>query len=149
MLKINRKVEYALIALKFISDQKNREKLISAREICDQFDIPFDTTAKVMQVMNNKKILASVKGVHGGYLLEKNLNDITYYELSQIIEGDQGVFNCVKDGQRCNRYEDCNIVKPLDLLNMKISNYLKTLTLSDLFVQNILDISKTGEQYDK
>ena len=71
MLKINKKVEYALMALKFMADKthsaipNNQDNevviLTSAREICDEFNTPFDTTAKVMQLMNNHDILKSVK----------------------------------------------------------------------------------------
>ena len=67
MLKINKKVEYALMALKFMAEEKAIGKITSAREICDKFNTPFDTTAKVMQAMNHHKILNSVKGTKGGY----------------------------------------------------------------------------------
>ena len=58
MLKITKKVEYALIVLKYMGEHPFGE-LHSAREICDKFKLPFDTTAKVMQSMNNKGLLNS------------------------------------------------------------------------------------------
>ena len=52
MLKINKKTEYALMALKFIGERENGA-LVTVREICDVLKTPFDTTAKVMQAMNH------------------------------------------------------------------------------------------------
>ena len=62
MIKINKKVEYALMVLKLMSDRDETE-LTSAREVCEMFKTPFDTTSKVMQIMNNAGILSSVQGV--------------------------------------------------------------------------------------
>ena len=137
MLKINKKVEYALIALKFIHDNGNVDTLISTREICDKFSIPFDTTAKVMQIMNNNEILNSFKGVKGGYALLKPLSKINFLEFSTLIEGDNRIFNCYKNGKKCERMDQCNIVTPLEALNSKINQFLKTLTLEELFNSNL------------
>jgi Rrf2 family protein len=135
MLKINKKVEYALMSLKYISDhqQKEQERLICAREICDQFQTPFDTTAKVMQLMNNHGILKSVKGIKGGYTLSKSLSEISYMELVRIIEGKEDIGRvCVTHKGTCELYERCNIVSPLEQLNRKLNLYLETLTISEL-----------------
>ncbi len=132
MLKINKKVEYALIALKYIDDHKEH-RLISTRDICTRFKIPFDTTAKVMQIMNNEGILNSYKGVKGGYSLQRSLQEITFLELSNLIEGEEKIFNCYKNGKPCAKIDLCNIATPLEALNKKINEYLATLTLAELF----------------
>lgn len=132
MLKINKKVEYALIGLKYLSDNQ-AARLISAREICDEFHTPFDTTAKVMQMMNNHGILKSVKGIKGGYTLLKSLDEITYMELVRLIEGKEHIGRvCVGNKGQCELYSTCNIISPVEQLNKKLNQYLETLTLSEL-----------------
>ncbi len=132
MLKINKKVEYALMALKYISD-KEETRLVSAREICDEFQTPFDTTAKVMQVMNNHGVLKSVKGIKGGYSLLRPLEKISYMELVQMIEGkDELGKACFSVKGKCELFEKCNIVTPVEQLNQKLNSYLMTLTLNEL-----------------
>lgn len=136
MLKINKKVEYALMALKFMAD-KNRgpetNTLTSAREVCDEFKTPFDTTAKVMQLMNNQDILKSVKGIKGGYSLNKSLNEITYMELVRLIEGKEHLGRVCESKQgTCELYGKCNIATPVEKLNRKLNLFLETLTLEDL-----------------
>jgi Rrf2 family protein len=132
MLKINKKVEYALMALKYIADS-SEQRLISAREICDEFHTPFDTTAKVMQVMNNHGILKSVKGIKGGYTLLRPLREISYMELVQMIEGkDELGKACFSVKGKCELFEKCNIVTPVEQLNQKLNVYLMTLSLEEL-----------------
>lgn len=134
MLKINKKVEYALMALKFMA-QKNSSELTSAREICESISTPFDTTAKVLQIMNNNDLLNSVKGIKGGYSLARGLEEITYMELERMIEGrdHQGLFCCSSSGM-CELYNTCNIVAPVEQLNFKLTKFLENLTLHDLLM---------------
>lgn len=131
MLKINKKVEYALMALKFMADSENT--LTSAREICDEFKTPFDTTAKVMQLMNNHDILKSVKGIKGGYSLNKSLKEITYMQLARLIEGKENIGRvCSSTKGNCELIGKCNIATPVEQLNRKLNVFLETLTLADL-----------------
>lgn len=140
MLKINKKVEYALMALKFMADKNSKASegeisLTSAREICDEFNTPFDTTAKVMQMMNNHHILSSVKGIKGGYSLQKSLDEITYMELVRLIEGKSDIGRvCTSDKGTCELFGKCNIATPVEQLNRKLNTFLETLSLSDLLL---------------
>lgn len=133
MLKINKKVEYALMALKFMADHNDSAPLVSAREICDAFETPFDTTAKVMQVMNNHDILKSVKGIKGGYSLNRNLSEITYMELVQMIEGREEIGRvCSNHKGTCDLIGKCNISTPVENLNRRLNTFLENLTLAEL-----------------
>ena len=140
MLKINKKVEYALMALKFMADKVQLENgqlnLTSAREICDELKTPFDTTAKVMQLMNNQDILKSTKGIKGGYSLNKDLSQITFMNLVNLIEGKVSGRVCVNEKGTCELFGKCNIVEPVELLNQKLNTFLETLTLAELLQGN-------------
>ena len=140
MIKINKKVEYALMVLKHIVD-KNEKELTSAREVCEKFNIPFDTTAKVMQIMNNAKILDSTKGVKGGYFLKEDLANISYLEFSELIEGKEFGMNCVK--MKCSLIDTCNITTPINRLNQYLTLFFQDLTLKDLLIDNhMIDIKE-------
>ncbi|MBC7714473.1 MAG: Rrf2 family transcriptional regulator [Rhizobacter sp.] len=146
MLKINKKVEYALMALKFMADKNDSTPLVSAREICDAFHTPFDTTAKVMQVMNNHDILNSVKGIKGGYSLNKSLSAITYMELVQMIEGREEIGRvCSNHKGTCELMGTCNISTPVENLNRKLNSFLENLTLAELLQGTEFNKSKNLE----
>lgn len=136
MIKINKKVEYSLIALKYLASQKEGH-LTSAREICDQFKTPFDTTAKVLQIMNNNGLLNSTKGIKGGYSLAKPLSQVTFFEMTAMIEGKSSSPSfCESSKGVCDLYDQCNIITPMELLNRKIHTFLSSLTLEELLLNN-------------
>ena len=123
------------MVLKFMSDKDDLTTLISAREVCDVFNIPFDTTAKVMQIMNNHDILSSVKGIKGGYTLKKSLNEVTYMQLVQMIEGLKTIGRvCSTHKGDCELLGKCNISTPVENLNRKLNAFLQNLTLQELLM---------------
>jgi Rrf2 family protein len=133
MVKINKKVEYALMALKHMSLKKEGE-LTTAREICDKYHVPFDTTSKVMQQMNNFGMFQSQKGVKGGYTLSINLKNISYLELTELVEGKKSTVDC--ELIKCNLLDSCNIVSPMKKLNEHLMCFFGGLSLDELLVQN-------------
>jgi Rrf2 family protein len=140
MIKINRKVEYALMVLKFMKG-KALDELTTAREVCDKYHTPFDTTSKVMQLMNTAGILHSQKGVKGGYTLSGDLSDVSYVELVQLIEGKTFMMDC-HEGP-CDFIHSCNITQPIRRLNDYIINIFSTLTLNELLADdNLLALKK-------
>lgn len=131
MLKLTKKIEYSLIALKFMTD-KTPGELTSAREICNEFKTPFDTMAKVLQAMNTSGLLSSVKGIKGGYYLEKDLSTISFIDLCTIIEKNYIQNTCQSGPKGCDLYGLCNIKTPISNLNNSVFNFLKGLSLKKL-----------------
>lgn len=143
MIKINRKIEYALMVLHFMKDRAGG--LTTAREICDEFNTPFDTTAKVMQLMNSAGILHSHKGVKGGYTLARDLSEVTYLELAELIEGRPFMMDC-HEGP-CELIHTCNISQPIKRLNDYLITIFKSLTVHELLApDNLLALKKLPEK---
>ncbi len=139
MFKINKKTEYALIILKCMSEQQKTKKLLSAREICENFGIPFDTTSKVMQYLNNEGILKSVKGIHGGYFLDFNLASISLKDLILLVEGkNECEFSSCHHPQKgpCDFIEKCNITRPMQNLQNRMSKFLEQISLQELLLED-------------
>ncbi len=129
MFKMNKKVEYALIVLKhFQSHDKGHQ--VTARMICDRYNTPFDTTSKVMQIMNNSGILESAQGVKGGYKVSIDLTQISYFQLLELIEGKSFDLDCEK--MKCALVQSCNITGPVKKLNEYLLYFFKGLSIQEL-----------------
>lgn len=135
MLKITKKVEYALIALKFMA-KKGPDELTSARELCDTFSMPFDTMAKVLQAMNQASWLTSVKGIKGGYTLTADLSKISFMDLTRTIEGKEIEGMCINQKGTCELHGTCNIVTPVSNLHLHVIAFLEKLNLDQLLATN-------------
>ncbi len=131
MNKLNRKVEYSLMALKHMS-RKMPGELTSAKEVSDSYQAPFDATARVMQMMAQSGILRSSPGAQGGYQITKDLAKVTLHELMELIQGPTQIAKCMHKQEPCEIQNSCNIVSPVHTLNQKLNEFYKNVTLKEL-----------------
>ena len=145
MNKINRKLEYAVMALKYMS-QKIPGELTSAKEVSDSFHTPFDATARVMQQMAQKGgILRAEYGANGGYQITKDLAKVSIHDLVEIIEGPTALVKCLHKEEPCEIQKTCNIVSPITNLNLKLTEFYKSVSLKDLLVERAAMPAKKSE----
>ena len=132
MFKINRKLEYALIALRHMS-AKAPGQLTSAKEICDIYRSPFDPTSRVLQIMSQHEILRAEQGAHGGYQITKDLSKVALFELAEMIEGPIQIVNCFHGNySHCEMTSSCNVISPMLNLNDQIGKFFKTISVKEL-----------------
>jgi len=134
MNRLNRKVEYALIALKYMSS-KYAGQLTTVKEICASTHIPFDATSRVMQQMAQKNILKAEQGAHGGYMLVTDLAKVNFLEILELVTGPVEVVRCVSKQEECGFITSCNVASPLKSFNEKLVNFYRSLTVSELLQQ--------------
>jgi len=127
MLKLTKKVEYALISLVHISDQKEGE-LSSAKEIATTNLIPAEILAKTLQQLASLSMIESVKGPKGGYKLCTNIDKINIIEFIEMLEGPVGLTDC-STSVNCDQECHCTIKDPMTQINNKIIGTLKDITL--------------------
>lgn len=138
MNRIHRKVEYALIALKHMRAKAPGERT-TAKEIAAQYGCPPDVLARVLQTLANRSILISEQGVRGGYVIAKDLSRVSFHELLEMILGPLEVARCLHEGKStgvdegaCEMRGSCNIVSPIQLLNRKMTEFYRSLTVLEL-----------------
>ncbi|MCK5883906.1 MAG: Rrf2 family transcriptional regulator [Bacteriovoracaceae bacterium] len=134
MLKISKKVGYALMAIKYMLE-KESNTLVSAREICDHLQIPFDTLAKVMQALNKSKVLISVQGVSGGYQVTDKIYELSMATLAKIVE--KKTEKACKDCDCCDISDTCNVKMPMNQFSKIMQQTLEKIMVKDLLAQDI------------
>ena len=132
MFKINRQVEYALLAVKHLHGQE-RDCLITPKTLSEEYECPPEMSAKTLQAMARSGILDSVKGAHGGYRLARPLSTISFYKLSEGILGSLALANCLGENIKlCEQAKHCTIISPIYKLNERILRLFKTITVLEL-----------------
>ncbi|MBL51137.1 MAG: hypothetical protein CMG57_04185 [Candidatus Marinimicrobia bacterium] len=130
MLKITRKVEYALIALRHLKGKQDGE-LTTAKEIAENYAIPQELLAKVLQHLAREDVIKAVKGPSGGYMLKTDPNSINMTKFFEIMEGPMGIMDCYFDS-RCDQLNACNIRTPINRINDSIRSMFDKMTLADI-----------------
>tara|TARA_B100001167_G_scaffold138000_1_gene87437 strand:+ start:147 stop:545 length:399 start_codon:yes stop_codon:yes gene_type:complete len=130
MLKITRKAEYALIALRHLNGLKDGE-LATVKEISTQYGIPQELLAKALQQLAREKVIDATKGPSGGYKLVRDPSTINMTKFFEILEGPMGIMDCYFDSG-CNQLSACNIRTPINRINDSIRTIFDKMTLADI-----------------
>ena|SRR5436190_23489255 len=131
MLRLSKKADYALMAMKHLALHSDRGSL-SAREIAEQYDIPIELMAKVLQRLVRRGLLASHQGTRGGYHLARQPGLISVADVIQAIDGPVTVTACSTEENQCEQYSKCNVRDPLWRLRERILAALGECTIAEL-----------------
>tara|TARA_B100000287_G_scaffold35979_1_gene33125 strand:+ start:199 stop:591 length:393 start_codon:yes stop_codon:yes gene_type:complete len=129
MLKITKKVEYALIAIKHLSE--NPKKLSSVSDMSTAYGIPREILAKTMQTLAKENIVESVKGPQGGYRNKNKTSDISLNKFFEVLEGPTAIMDCYFESG-CNHLSSCNIKTPINKINDSVRHLFDNITLADI-----------------
>ena len=129
MLKLTRKLEYALIALRHM--QMKKDDLSSAKEIAIAYMIPYELLAKTLQQMARLDYIDAVKGVNGGYKLHESLDKINLTDFIEKMEGPIGMVDCIINTD-CVQMGNCNIKVPINKINENIRSIFNSIRISDI-----------------
>ena len=131
MLRLSKKADYALIAMKHLA-RKAGAQSTSAREIAEQYDIPIELLAKVLQRLVRTGLLVSTQGTRGGYLLSRPPKAISVVDVVQAIDGPFTVTACSTEKIDCEQYGKCSVRDSLWQIRERIVAALGTVTLSEM-----------------
>ena len=129
MLKLSRKLEYALIALRHMQIKGNT--LSSTKEISDMYTIPREILAKTMQQMARLEYIDAVQGSQGGYRIHKALAKINLTQFIEQLEGPFGMVNCSISSD-CIQLNNCNIRIPINKINDNIRSIFNDIPITDI-----------------
>ena len=130
MLKITRKVEYALIALRHLQ-QTEQGQLSSAKSMALEYDIPQELLAKILQRLAKERIVQAIKGPRGGYQILKDPKTVNMTKFFEILEGPIGIMDCYFDSN-CEQLNGCTIREPINRINDNIRTMFDKMTLADI-----------------
>ena len=137
MLRLSKKADYALIAMKHLARKTSGAPSTSAREIAEQYDIPIELMAKVLQRLVRTGLLVSTQGTRGGYTLSRASATISVADVIQAIDGPVSVTACSTEKNDCEQYSKCNIRDPLWQIRERIVSALDTVTLAEMATDNV------------
>jgi Rrf2 family nitric oxide-sensitive transcriptional repressor len=125
------------MALKYFKDTAAHPSdqpvpLISAKDLAEKTHAPFEVIARVLQALSSRGVLRAEYGVSGGYQLVKKLEDISVFELMNILESSNELAKCLGTDSECDLSSKCTIITPVTVLNTKVQNFYKSISLAEV-----------------
>jgi Rrf2 family protein len=131
MLRLSKKADYALMAMKHLAVRPDAASA-SAREIAEQYDIPIELMAKVLQRLARRGLVTSHQGTRGGYRLARPAGVISVADIIQAIDGPVTVTACSSESENCGQYSKCSVRDPLWRIKDRILSALATCSLQEI-----------------
>jgi Rrf2 family protein len=131
LLKLTKKADYALMAMKHLAERSS-EGSLSAKDVADAYGIPPEALAKILQKLVKAGLLHSQHGTNGGYMLARPAHTISAFEVIQAIDGPLFITSCITVRGECGQSDRCNIREPLRKVNDSIEAVLKRIKISHM-----------------
>jgi Rrf2 family protein len=131
MLRFTKRADYGLMAVHHIAAH-GHQGAVSAKRIAEEFNIPNELLAKILQRLAKKKLIESHNGPKGGYVLAQDPGRITVGQVVRALEGPIRIVGCMTSEDDCPQFSRCNLRRPVLRIQASISDLLDTMTLADL-----------------
>ena len=134
MLKLSKKTEYAFMAARHLA-LNNSGHYSTAKEIAENYDIPYHLIAKVLQNFTKSKLVTSFQGAKGGYKLNRSPDNISLVEIIKAVESNYQLTECLEQDisrSTCSHLDCCKIRDPLIEIQRKIDNVFEQTSLKQI-----------------
>ena len=135
-MKLTTKGRYAVMAMADLATNENL-KPISLSEISVRQNISLSYLEQLFVKLKNNHLVKSVRGPHGGYVLEKKAKDIKLSSIISAVDEEVKTLNCKKDSKKgCDgRSVKCITHYLWDDLDKHINGFFENKNLNELILK--------------
>ena len=135
-MKLTTKGRYAVMAMADLALYQN-DKPVSLNDISLRQNISLSYLEQLFSKLKNGKLVKSVRGPSGGYILDKNPKDIKLSNIIFAVDEEVKTLNCKKESKKgCNgKPTKCITHNLWDDLENHINNFFENKSLNDLLKQ--------------
>lgn len=132
MIRIPKKIDYTIKVLEELR-KENKKAPLNLKEIAKKNRISEKYLKQIMPYLEEKKIVKSIRGPGGGYILNKNLKNLSLFDIFRALKVEFNIIPCIK--KNCVISKNCytkNVWKDLDL---RIKNFLKSKKIENIILK--------------
>ena len=136
-MKLSSKGRYAVMALVDLARFDNINP-VSLRDISLRQGISIDYLEQIFSKLKKNEIVKSIRGTQGGYVLNKNPNDIKLTNIFHAVDEKVKTVQCKKESKKgCNgKATKCITHNLWDELEVHINTFFENKSLKDLLNNN-------------
>jgi len=130
MLLYSKSSQYALRALSYLV--KNPESPVLAEMIAGQENIPKSFLSKIMQGLVRAKIVSSIRGRNGGFMLAKDPKSISMFEVIDVFDDLLAEMKvCAIGWEQCSDQNPCDLHHKYKKIREQVRQYFEKVSLAD------------------
>lgn len=130
-MQINITTDYAIRIVFFLAIKQSK---ITSKELSENLGIPQNYLLKISRELSKAKIIKKLVGINGGFVLNRSIEDITLFEIINLMEPTTKLNRCLEEDEYCSRYatKDCPVRKVYIKMQNTWEEMLKGIKLKDL-----------------
>jgi len=130
-MKLSTRTRYGIRAILQLANYYGKGPL-QIRTIAKQENISAKYLEQLMPILKSARLVRSIRGTKGGYILAKAPNQIKLSDVFNCLEATVTTVECVENENYCARAADCVTRQVWTQLQQAITNVLQSITLQDL-----------------
>ena len=131
MIRITKQADYGILLLSLFA-RGHGGRISTARDLAAETRIGLPMVSKILKLLVRAKLLASHRGVKGGYELTRDPGAITVREIIDALDGPVSITECAHDGGGCAVEPYCSVRQPWRRINDAIRGALDRVTLAEM-----------------
>ncbi len=146
MIRISRMTDYGIALMTQIVQDLGEKGSCSSRDLAVELSLPQPTVSKLLKTLTRGDLLASQRGVKGGYELALPPEKITLTRLIDVLEGPIAMTICSIDDAEssCDLETNCKLSGHWKWINSKVMEALAGVTLADIAGDQGAEFSARG-----
>ena len=137
MLRITQEADNALRLVLLLAKSGERT---DAPTLAQRAGIAPQFALKILRKLKQEKLVQTVKGAHGGYLLAEPPASLTVLRVVETIDGPLCINRCLENGFVCSRVgvhtERCVVNQLFARVNQSVAEQLAAVTFADLLARD-------------
>ena len=129
MIRITRQTDYGIVLLTHMAG--GLERRYNAPELAEEVRLPLPTVSKILKLLTREGLLASHRGIKGGYSLARHPEEISMADVIACLEGPIAITECVDDAG-CVFESMCRVRGNWQRINEAIRAALKGISLAEM-----------------
>lgn len=130
MIRLSRFADYAVVILAELAGEVTAR--LPASDISTRTGLPDPTVAKILKSLTRAGILASTRGVTGGYGLTRPAGQISVADIITALDGPISLTDCAEPTAACKLEGQCGMHGRWGKVNRAVRTALESVTLADL-----------------
>jgi Rrf2 family iron-sulfur cluster assembly transcriptional regulator len=118
---------------------ESRGSPVTLKDISRREDISELYLQQLFARLRKRRLVKSVRGPGGGFILARRPSEITVGEIIRAAEGTNARVGCRSSGRKCGMIERCRTQNMWDTLETRIDEFLDSITVENLFLDQAED----------
>ena len=131
-MQVSRKVDYALRAVIHLANEEVSERTCSVAQIAARERVPRQFLEKIVQQLIHKGLVRSRRGAHGGYVLARPAEQVTFRDVIEAVEGPISINVCVGDHPDCALLGACGMNRVWQEGQRRVMELFEKTTIADV-----------------